>query len=238
MIDREEDIRTQIEAWLKQQGVSVEREVVCGNGIRADLVTSDTVIEVKKYLNRGALYQAYGQGAAYQKLLKKPNLLIVGLAPATEAKYQEAQRIAENIRTDAVKVVFLEKDLKLTQTALAASLGQGIVQSNSQPSPSPAVKLPFEPAATPAKANPTQANPAKDASTSSAPDKQSVPNKQSKDAAQPSTSSQPTLLSKDFLPLLLLILLFLLIKAAFWQQEQFEPDQPLPDPELISPSQN
>lgn len=232
MIDREEDIRTQIEAWLKQQGVSVEREVVCGNGIRADLVTSDTVIEVKKYLNRGALYQAYGQGAAYQKLLKKPNLLIVGLAPATEAKYQEAQRIAENIRTDAVKVVFLEKDLKLTQTALAASLGQGIVQSNSQSSPSPAVKLPFEPAATPAKANPTQANPAKDASTSSAPDKQS------KDAAQPSPSSQPMLLSKDFLPLLLLILLFLLIKAAFWQQEQFEPDQPLPDPELISPSQN
>lgn len=109
-LKREEDICNHVAAWLQKQGKGVEREVVCGNGIRADLVTTDTVIEVKKYLNRGALYQAYGQGVAYQKQLNKPKLLIIGLAPVSEAKYQEAQRIAENIRNDGVEVVFLDKD--------------------------------------------------------------------------------------------------------------------------------
>ncbi|QYO62118.1 hypothetical protein [Leptolyngbya sp. 7M] len=68
-LKQEADIRQYIETWLKQQGISFEREVVCGNGVRADLVTPDMVIEIKKYLNRGAMYQAHGQGVAYQKLL-------------------------------------------------------------------------------------------------------------------------------------------------------------------------
>jgi hypothetical protein len=136
-LKREEDICNHIAAWLKRQGTGVEREVVCGNGIRADLVTPDTVIEVKRYLNRGALYQAYGQGVAYQKQLNKPKLLIIGLAPPTEAKYQEAQRIAENIRQDGVEVVFLDKDpgwvgaLTLPTAEVAPS----------------SVRLPFEPEA-------------------------------------------------------------------------------------------
>jgi hypothetical protein len=220
---REEDIRTQIEAWLKQQGISVEREVVCGNGIRADLVTPDMVIEVKKYLNRGALYQAYGQGAAYQKLLKKPKLLIVGLAPVTEAKYQEAQRIAENLCTDAVKVVFLDQNLKSTQTALAASFGNGAVQPALQPvPPAPTVRLPFEP-----KTDSAEATPASEPSTAGKP---------AQNAPQPSAMSGFRLTGKDLLPLLLLILLFLWIKAAYWQQEQLEPDPPAPVPELTPPT--
>lgn len=109
-LQQEEDIRQYIEARLQQKGIKTQREVACGNGIRADLVTSDMVIEVKRRLNRGAIYQAYGQGVAYQKLLKKPKLLIIGLAPASESKYQEAQRIAENIRTKGVEVVFIDKD--------------------------------------------------------------------------------------------------------------------------------
>lgn len=205
---REEDIRTQIEAWLKQQGVSVEREVVCGNGIRADLVTPDTVIEVKKYLNRGALYQAHGQGAAYQKLLKKPKLLIIGLAPTTEAKYQEAQRIAENIRTDAVQVVFLDKDPKWTQVACAAVSPQPQLAA-------PVIKLPFEPVAT--------------TKTDSAPP--SAPTTQ-----KPSASNPPKLTSKDVWALLLIILLFLWIKAAVWNQTEVdEVEQSQPANEFISP---
>ncbi|MBW4468603.1 MAG: hypothetical protein KME07_24525 [Pegethrix bostrychoides GSE-TBD4-15B] len=109
-LQQEEDIRQYIEARLQQKGIKTQREVACGNGIRADLVTSDMVIEVKRRLNRGAIYQAYGQGVAYQKLLKKPKLLIIGLAPTSESKYQEAQRIAENIRTKGVEVVFIDKD--------------------------------------------------------------------------------------------------------------------------------
>lgn len=215
MIAREEDIRTHIEAWLKQQGVSVEREVVCGNGIRADLVTPDTVIEVKKYLNRGALYQAHGQGAAYQKLLKKPKLLIIGLAPITEAKYQEAQRIAENIRTDVVEVVFLDKDPKWVQASLSASV------TSSQPSPTPsAVKLPFEPVTVTAKAGLSRPNSAA----------QNTPQKQS-------SSQRVTLTSKDVWAMLLIILLFLWIKAAVWKQNQVEVD-PLEPAIEFTPSQN
>lgn len=110
MTVREEELCTRIEAWLKQKGIAVQREVVCGNGIRADLVTPDTVIEVKTYLNRGNLYQAHGQGTTYQKLLNKPKLMIIGLAPTSDAKYREAQRIAENIRSKTVEVIFLDKD--------------------------------------------------------------------------------------------------------------------------------
>lgn len=213
MIVREEDIRTHIEAWLRQQGVSVEREVVCGNGIRADLVTPDTVIEVKKYLNRGALYQAHGQGAAYQKLLKKPKLLIIGLAPVTAAKYQEAQRIAENIRTDAVDVVFLDKDPKWAQAAMSVSV------SNPAAPTQPVVKLPFEPSAQSKK---TAASPS---------------TKSTQEPLKPSVAERMALTGKDVWALLLIILLFLWVKAALWHH-QTEIDPAQPDPELTLPSQN
>jgi hypothetical protein len=216
---REEDIRTQIEAWLKQQGVSVEREVVCGNGVRADLVTPDTVIEVKKYLNRGALYQAHGQGAAYQKLLKKPKLLIIGLAPTTEAKYQEAQRIAENIRTDAVEVVFIDKDPKWAQATFAAVDPQ-------PPRTQSTIKLPFEPV--PAKADAT-AKGGKSSSNSASSKSSQVP--------APASSNHLTFTSKDIWALLLIILLFLWIKAAVWKN-QVEVEPPQSVPEFSSPPQN
>jgi hypothetical protein len=187
-LKQEEDIRNYIEARLKQQGISTEREVVCGNGIRADLVTPDTVIEIKKQLNRGAIYQAHGQGVTYQKLLNKPKLLIIGLAPPSESKYQAAQRIAENIRTDGVEVVFLDKDL---QWGLSTSTAP----------PKRTVQLPFE-------------------TSSEAADK--APVERSKSDAEP----KQLLAIKDMWVLILLILLFLWIKAAFWRHEP--PAEPLP----------
>jgi len=154
---QEEEIRQYIEARLKQQGVAVQREVACGNGIRADLVTSDRVIEIKRQLNRGAIYQAYGQGVAYQKLLNKPKLLIIGLAPSSESKYQEAQRIAENVRTESVEVVFIDKDpdwglaaASVGAMALGGKPAKSASISVSKSTKKPASKsgktlLPFEP---------------------------------------------------------------------------------------------
>ena len=142
-LQQEEDIRQYIEARLKQQGVAFEREVACGNGIRADLVTPDTVIEIKRRLNRGTLYQAYGQGVAYQKLLNKPKLLIIGLAPTSEAKYQEAQRIAENVRAESVEVVFIDRDPNWGLAAIGAKPASKPV---GKPAGKPGTaRLPFEP---------------------------------------------------------------------------------------------
>jgi len=148
-LQQEEDIRQYIEARLKQRGIAAQREVACGNGIRADLVTPDMVIEIKRQLNRGAIYQAYGQGVAYQKLLNKPKLLIIGLAPSSESKYQEAQRIAENVRTESVEVVFIDKDphwglaaASVGPIALGGNLAKLAGKSATKPG---RTRLPFEP---------------------------------------------------------------------------------------------
>ncbi|MBF2073553.1 MAG: hypothetical protein IGS50_07305 [Synechococcales cyanobacterium C42_A2020_086] len=107
----ERDIQDYIETRLKQRGIPVEREVVCGKSdVRADLVTPDTVIEVKKYLNRNAIYQAIGQGSTYQKYLNKPKLLVIGLAPISLSAYQQAERLAADVQTPRLQVVFIDRD--------------------------------------------------------------------------------------------------------------------------------
>lgn len=199
MAVREEDIRTSIEAWLKQQGVSVKREVACGNGIRADLVTPDMVIEVKKCLNRGNIYQAHGQGATYQKLLNKPKLLIIGLAPASEAKYQEAQRIAANIRSKTVNVVFLDKD---PRWAVAAAMTRSRIAKAR-----PGVTLLSKPLSKP---------------TGVA----------SNNLAQPNTVQTSRM--KDVWAVLWIVMIFLCLKAAFWQPKP-EPTPSEGRPELTLP---
>jgi hypothetical protein len=202
-LKQEEDIRRYVEDRLKQQGIPAEREVVCGNGIRADLVTPDTVIEIKKQLNRGAIYQAHGQGVTYQKLLNKPKLLIIGLAPTSQANYEAAQRIAENIRTNSVNVIFLDKDPQwgLTTETIKSQ---------------PKVQLPFEQSAeAPAKTT---------AKTMGA--KQSAANSADTGSVRP--KHLPSV--KDIWILLLIILLFLWIKAIGWREAspQGTPLQPQP----------
>lgn len=57
----EESIRLAVEYRLRQWGIAYEREVSVGVGqLRADIVTADTVIEVKKTLGRSGIYQAKG----------------------------------------------------------------------------------------------------------------------------------------------------------------------------------
>lgn len=208
-LKQEADICKYIEAWLKQQGISAEREVVCGNGVRADLVTPDMVIEIKKHLNRGAIYQAYGQGVAYQKLLNKPKLLIIGLAPPSDVRYQEAQRIAENIRTETVQVVFIDKDPKW---GLAAASIQSMAASQDS---KPQVRLPFEPVAA-----------SKSAQSANSKSSEASPSAQEKRAGFG---------VKDFWVLLLLILFFLWIKAAMWRDQATDDPIPQPSTELTVP---
>lgn len=217
-LKQEQDIRNYIEAWLKQQGILADREVVCGNGIRADLVTPDTVIEIKKQLNRGAIYQAYGQGVAYQKLLNKPKLLIIGLAPASEPKYQEAQRIAENIRTDTVQVVFIDRDPKWGLVGISARSKEALKaasQSSTAKSQPASVQLPFEKPVASESAKPTTAS------------------------SKTAQSDRPKLIDhnpiKDIWVLLLIILLFIWVKAAIWRGEHSESLDSEPIPELKSP---
>lgn len=239
-LQHEEDIRQYIEARLKQKGVAFEREVACGNGIRADLVTADTVIEIKRRLNRGALYQAYGQGVAYQKLLKKPKLLIIGLAPSSESKYQEAQRIAENVRTESVEIVFIDRDPRWGLAA--ASIGGAVPNFTAKSTKSTAkstARLPFEPVAASivgtvatevaekvvekaaekiaeksAQASEPNAKPAGAVLPESPPKAPSPP----PPAAKPSRSPL-----NDFWILLLIILVFLWIRTYFWRSQPSGP---------------
>lgn len=208
-LKQETDIRQYIETWLKQQGIPAEREVVCGNGVRADLVTPDTVIEIKKYLNRGAIYQALGQGVAYQTLLNKPKLLIIGLAPPSEKRYQEAQRIAENIRTETVQVVFIDKDPKW-------GLAAASIEPTAVANPKPQVRLPFEPVV---------------ASASESAKPVSKPSETSPSAQEERAGFG----MKDFWVLLLLILVFLWIKAAIWRNQATEELIPQPTTEVTVP---
>lgn len=242
-LQREEDIRQYIEARLNQQGVAFEREVACGNGIRADLVTPDMVIEIKRRLNRGTLYQAYGQGVAYQKLLNKPKLLIIGLAPTSEAKYQEAQRIAENVRAESVEVVFIDKDPNWGLAAAGVTLG---AKPAGKPAGKPGIaRLPFEPVTasivgTVAEkvaekivekaaekiaekaAEKTAEKPAEASATKAKPTEAVLPATPKADppsAPPPPASAKPARPLKDFWRLLLLILVFLWIRAYLWHSQ-------------------
>lgn len=243
---QEEDIRRYIEAWLKQQGISTEREVTCGNGVRADLVTPDTVIEIKKQLNRGSIYQAYGQGVAYQNLLKKPKLMIIGFAPASETRYQEAQRIAENVQTENVQVVFIDKD---PQWGLAVALTSGTQPSlppdlksakSALPELPPDLKAAAKSAAKLAKSGSAQlpfqiAAAATEGSGGGGKETSQGAAKEAKSPAQES-DKPAALISKDIWILLLIILLFLWIRAYFWRPDpsyQTEPQIPVPS---LSPS--
>lgn len=240
---KEEDIRRYIEDWLKQKGIATEREVACGSGVRADLVTSDTVIEVKKQLNRGTIYQAYGQGVAYQTLLKKPKLIIIGLAPSSDTRYQEAQRIAENVRSDKVEVVFIDKDPRWQPVHAAivaqASLSPELKSLDKSPDQlpdklpksksKPTVQLPFEVAAASAEAGADQptAQASSAAAAKSAEQSDAKPSSPGSKGSQDSTDSgPPVFVWKDVWKLLLLILVFLWIRAYIWQTSSQQSGQP------------
>lgn len=83
---READLEAHLVSRLVRLGIRpVDRQVRTGAGI-ADVVTPDTVYEVKLYLTRVSLFQAVGQVSVYAACLGKPRRVIAGYyAPGTEA---------------------------------------------------------------------------------------------------------------------------------------------------------
>jgi hypothetical protein len=95
---REKDLENTLAYRLKAQGIRpVDRQVRTSAGI-ADVVTSDTVYEVKLWLTRVSLFQAVGQVSVYARELERPNRVIVGQWTA------EADRLAASIRKLGIQV--------------------------------------------------------------------------------------------------------------------------------------
>lgn len=94
---------------LESKGITAYEEVWCGQ-VRADIVTDRAVMELKKRLDRNAIYQAYGQAMVYQKFLNKAEIWIVGQTPTDPSERATAFTVAKEIASSIVKVSFIESD--------------------------------------------------------------------------------------------------------------------------------
>ena len=109
-------------AVLRSKGIPAQAEVWCGN-VRADIVTDRAVMELKKVLDRSAIYQAYGQAMVYQKFLNKAEVWLVGQTPNDPTERATAFTVAKEISAHNVKVSFIESDFfwRMGSTALPIS---------------------------------------------------------------------------------------------------------------------
>jgi hypothetical protein len=96
-------------AVLRSKGIPAQAEVWCGN-VRADIVTDRAVMELKKVLDRNAIYQAYGQAMVYQKFFNKAEVWLVGQTPNDPTERATAFTVAKEISAHNVKVSFIESD--------------------------------------------------------------------------------------------------------------------------------
>ncbi len=104
---REKDLQEYIASELRQHGFSARTEVPC-NGGRADIVTNwqgGTIIEVKKYLGRNTIYQAFGQLSLYG-LNNQHKLVVMGFltvdANEQTSALKTASMIEQNSRTQVI----------------------------------------------------------------------------------------------------------------------------------------
>ena len=95
---------------LRAKGIVAQAEVWTDRGVRADIVTDDAVIELKKVLNRDGIYQAVGQAMTYQKHFRRPLLWIVGQMPSSPAERATALSVAKAVSGNGVRVSFIEQD--------------------------------------------------------------------------------------------------------------------------------
>jgi hypothetical protein len=106
----EQDLQDFCVRVLKSKGLHPKTEVWNGS-VRADIVTSEAVIECKRYLNREALYQALGQAKTYQGNLGRKQIWIVGQSPVGWQEKEQAIKIAEEIeKVPNVIVSFIDED--------------------------------------------------------------------------------------------------------------------------------
>jgi hypothetical protein len=107
----EKQLQQFISQYLSSLGIPHEVEYWGSEkAIRADIITQDTVIEVKTFLTRPNIYKAYGQVQAYAKELQKPFCKILGLPPLySSAKSVEAtHRLAKRLNDSRVQIIFLD----------------------------------------------------------------------------------------------------------------------------------
>lgn len=94
----EADIEANVAIRLHRRGIRpVQRQVHCQAGI-ADIVTADTVYEIKLDLSRSSLFSAIGQVSVYARELERPNRVIVG------RQTPETGRLIESVRKLGIKV--------------------------------------------------------------------------------------------------------------------------------------
>ena len=111
---QEKDLQDYLADKLRQRGYRVETEVKA-NGGRADIVSNwqgGTIVEVKKYLDRNSIYQAFGQLNLYG-LNNTHKLVVMGFLTVNAEDQQSAFTTASMIEQHPrVQVVFvnLEKE--------------------------------------------------------------------------------------------------------------------------------
>jgi hypothetical protein len=108
--DTERELQLYLIRVLRSKGISAREEVQNG-AVRADIVTPRAVIEVKKVLDRQAIYQALGQATIYQQNLGSKEIWIVGQSPYSPTEKQQAYSIAcEAEKMPGVRVSFVDED--------------------------------------------------------------------------------------------------------------------------------
>jgi hypothetical protein len=100
----EEDLETHCMKVLAANNIRAKRQVVVGSG-RADIVTDQAVIEIKKVLDRQSIQQAVGQAIIYNRILKRKEIWIVGQMPSDWKDVQSAYKLAAEIGHDGEIVV-------------------------------------------------------------------------------------------------------------------------------------
>ena len=95
---------------LRSKGESPRTEVFCGNGYYADIVSGNTVYELKKILDYDNLYKAKGQGEMYAQLLGLQRVVLAGYLPESDREREKAQRLADQFRAVGIEVSFLDED--------------------------------------------------------------------------------------------------------------------------------
>lgn len=104
----EEHLQDHCIAVLTQKGIPCNKELYL-NGLRADIVTPDAIIECKKVLTRDAIWQAYGQAREYADRTGKPRVIIVGQSPNSEKQLNVAMCTADQLQGKA-EISFVDTD--------------------------------------------------------------------------------------------------------------------------------
>jgi hypothetical protein len=108
----EESVCQVVARHLRDRRIPYEREVEVGaGGLRADFVTPDSVIEVKRVLGRAEIYQAVGQGQTYCRYLHRAKLIVIGQAPKQLTAYQQAQSIRAAVEAPGLQIIFIDREL-------------------------------------------------------------------------------------------------------------------------------